>query len=369
MKWEGSRLKELANNKSISIQEIGKRVGVSRQTVNDWIGGQVPRGNHLLSLCRLFGINPGVLFADDFQNAISVPIHRQKMNSKITASTQKAALELSKEYLSIFKNCQRPEVVPVIRTQRNKDQTDVRQIAEKLRSWTGIPDDKPFDYGYTFKLAQTLGIHVIFRYFPGSIKSYAFYVKIHGHRVVFVNNATNILDLIFPLLHESVHAVRDEISSEGGYDEEEEAFCDSVAGCVQFPKSYVDLVYGAIRRLNKPQQVITLKSFAATYGHSLYGIVKAIEMLNPSFKLPVGGADSNLRKRFCTIGEEISSEKDVRKFLSSMHSLSPNFFNVVASQIDSISNRKLAEVLGLDSELDAGEIKAELQRSIASSQN
>ncbi|MFH1026053.1 MAG: XRE family transcriptional regulator [Nitrospirota bacterium] len=369
MKWEGLKLKELARSKRLSLQDLADGVGVSRQTVNDWIRGQVPKGNHLLLLCRLLGVNPNAVFSDEFENAISIPIHRQRMHSKITESTQKAALEFSKEYTNIFKNSKGSEILPVIRTQDNKDLNDAKKIAEKLRLLSKITEGKPFDYKHTFKLAEALGIHVIFRDFPASIKSYAFYIRIYDHRVVFVNNSTNVIDLIFPLLHESVHAVRDEINSEGEYDEEEEAFCDLVAGFIQFPPSYVELVYNAIKRLDKPQQVNTLKSFAATYSHSLYGIVKAIKSMKPGFELQVGGADANLRKEFPTIGKIISAGDDARKFLEIMHVLSKNFLNIVSGQIESISNRKLAEILGIDGELDAKEIRAEFLRQLPSSQN
>jgi hypothetical protein len=214
-----------------------------------------------------------------------------------------------------------------------------------------------------------LGIHVIFRDFPATIKSYAFYIKIHGHRVVFVNNSTNIIDLIFPLLHESVHAVRDEVNVEREYDEAEEAFCDLVAGFIQFPPPYVELAYNTIKRLAKPQQINTLKNFATNYGHSLYGIIKAIRVIEPDFELQVGGADANLRKQFPTIGKIIFAGDDARKFLQIMHTLSKNFLAIISEQLESLSNRKLAEVLGIDGELDAREIKAELLRELPSSRN
>jgi transcriptional regulator with XRE-family HTH domain len=369
MKWEGLKLKEFAKSKRLSLQNLADGVGVSRQTVNDWIKGQVPKGNHLLLLCKLLQINPNVFFSEDIENSISIPTHRQRMHSKITESTQKAALEFSKEYLGIFKNSKSSEILPVIRTQDNKDLNDAQKIAEKLRLLSGISEEKPFDYPHTFKLAEALGIHVIFRDFPVSIKSYAFYIKIHGRRVVFVNNSTNIIDLIFPLLHESVHAVRDETTSEGEYDEEEEAFCDVVAGFIQFPPSYVDLVYNTVKRLDKPQQINALKSFAAKYSHSLYGIVKAIKAIKADFELQVGGADANLRKKFPTIGEIILAGDDARKFLQIMHILSKNFLNIISDQIESISDRRLGEILGIESELDAREIKAELLRELPASQN
>lgn len=369
MKWEGSKLKEIAKTKKLSLQDLADGASVSRQTVNDWIRGQVPKGNHLLLLCKLLGTNPNAFFSDETGSAVSVPTHRQRMHSKITDSTQKAALDLSKEYLSVFKNSKGFEILPVVRTQDNRGTSEAKKIAERLRLLSGIPDDKPFDYTHTFKLAEALGIYVVFRDFPASIKSYAFYVKIYGHRVVFVNNSTNIIDLIFPLLHESVHAVRDEVTSSGDYDEEEEAFCDLVAGFIQFPPSYVELVYNTINGLSEAVQVNKLKYFAVKYSHSLYGIVKAIKTVEPDFELKVGGADANLRKQFPTIGKLIFSGDDVRKFLETMHVLSKNFFEIISQQIESISNRKLAELLGIESELDAREVKAELSRELSSSRN
>jgi len=369
MKWEGLKLKELAKSKKLSLQALAEGVGVSRQTINDWIKGQVPKGNHLLLLCKLLGANPGDFFSGDVENDISVPIHRQRMNSKITESTQKAALEFSREYLNIFRNSKSSEIIPVVRTQNGKSVGDARQVAEKLRLFSGIPEGKPFDYTHTFKLCQALGIHVIFRDFPASIKSYAFYIRMHGHRVVFVNDSTNIIDLIFPLLHESVHAVRDEVSPEGGYDEEEEAFCDLVAGFIQFPPSYVNLVYNTIKKLSKAQQVNTLKEFAGTNAHSLYGVVRAIQTIKPDFELQVGGADANLRKRFPTIGKVIFAGDDPRQFLQIMSTLSKNFLSIITDQIESISDRKLAEIFGIDGGLDGKEIKAELLRALPSSRN
>ena len=369
MKWEGFKIKELAKDRKLSLQNLADKAGVSRQTVNDWIRGQIPKGSHLLLLCNLLGTNPNIFFSDDPGNDISVPIHRQRMHAKITESTQAAALEFAKEYLSIFKNSKDPDILPVIRTQDSKALSDAKKIAEKLRLLSGIPEEKPFDYQHTFKLAEALGIHVIFRDFPASIKSYAFYIKIHEHRVVFVNNSTNIIDLIFPLLHESVHAVRDEINRNGQYDEAEEDFCDLVAGFVQFPPPYVEFVYNAIKKLDKPQQVNTLRSFAAKHSHSLYGIVKAIRVARPDFELQVGGADANLRKQFPTIGKIISAGDDARKYVNVMNKLSKNFLDLLSEQIESISNRKLAEILGIDGELDAKEIRAELIRGLSSSQN
>src|SRR5690606_15328195 len=146
-----------------------------------------------------------------------------------------------------------------------------------------ITDDRPMDYNSTFDLINKLGIYIIFTEFTQKIKSYAFYTEINKHRVIFVNNSTNVLDLIFPLLHETVHAIRDEdIFEENG---KEENFCDLVASHIQFPEGYLQLVYSTINDLSTGARINKLKNFAQKYGHSLYGVVKNIkEFIDPEFE-------------------------------------------------------------------------------------
>lgn len=87
---------------------------------------------------------------------------------------------------------------------------DVLGMAVELRQLTTPESPKrPLDYQHVFRLMDRLGICVVFRSFPEGLKDYAFYVRISTHRVICVNKRTNVLDLIHPLLHEVVHAVRD----------------------------------------------------------------------------------------------------------------------------------------------------------------
>lgn len=365
MKWEGQKIKPLASQKKISLQAIANTIGVSRQTVNDWIKGQIPKGNHLLQLCNLLEINPNLFFVDDSSNYLTMPVHRRRMNSNINSKTQAAAKELALEYINLYKNFKTSSILPVIRIREVNDQ-NARQIANELRNMSGISSDRPIDFEHTFSLLEKLGIYIIFKNFPSTLKSYAFYTNIIENRVVFINTKTNILDLIFPLLHEAIHAIRDEEQINNEYDEIEENFCDLIANYIQFPSSYIKMVYDTICDLNEPShQINTLKSFAKTNGHSLYGIVKSIKAQNIEFNLEVGGADSNLRKESPTIGKILSEKDEPRKYLKMVKKLSPLFMRVIEQQLNSLTNRKLKDLLNLDSELDAKQIRTELTFEIA----
>ena len=330
MKWKGLKIRKLANEKNISLQKLADLIGVSRQTVFDWIKGQIPKGNHLIMLCKIFQVKPESLFFDNTTDFISVPVHRTRKRAKITSEMQREAILLAKEYANFFKNYKSSEIVPVVRL-KERNLENARIIAKKLRSKSGIGVDKPIDYEHTFKLASDLGIYLIFKNFPDSIKGYAFYTKIHNHRVVLVNNYTNIIDLIFPLLHEFVHAIADEENTESIiiYEPEEEKLSDNVANFIQFPEKYVEMVYEFIKDEHPGIQINTLKKLAKSYAHSLYGIVEAIKLIEPTFELKVGGADTNLKRRFPAIGDILFEGYDPKKYVQKLKHFSKNFITSI----------------------------------------
>ena len=132
MEWIGSKIKDLTTENNISIVKLAEMAGVSRQTVNDWINGQIPKGNHLIFLCKLFKISPDYLFSQGFDGAISVPVHRTRKTAKVTPSMQKDALEMAKEYDLLFRNAPESEILPVMRGRNRSDET-AKKVAKELR--------------------------------------------------------------------------------------------------------------------------------------------------------------------------------------------------------------------------------------------
>ena len=361
MPWSGANLKALAKEKGITLTKLSELLKVSRQTITAWTKGKVPKGDHLIELSRVLEISPGYFFYDDeTQRTISVPMHRKRGVAKVTERTERDAFQLAKQYEKMFIEAPDPGLVPVLRA-KHRDDDNAKALAKKLRKLSGIEGHMPMDYKHTFYLLSLLSIVPIFRYFPSSVKGYAFYCRIDKHRVVFVNTSTNVLDLIFPLLHETIHAIHDE---EGGAidDSTEEEFCDLVANYIQFPTDYVQLVYDTIigRRINI--QINRLKEFAKKNSHSLFGIAKELKKLNPTLDFNVGGANTNLRKEFSTIGNILFDVEDVREHITRLKALSPLFVEILRNQIDNTTPRKTSEWLGLESMLDGKQVIDELKR-------
>jgi transcriptional regulator with XRE-family HTH domain len=364
MAWQGENLKELAKERGITITKLSEVLGVSRQTVTDWIKGQIPKGHHLIQLGKVLEANPSYFFPEEQHIPISIPLHRKRGVAKITEETEQESLQLALLYEKLYREAPDPGLVKVLRVE-NRDDQNAKAMANLLRDLSGIETHKPIDYQHTFHLLTSLNIVPIFRYFPENIKAYAFYCEIHKHRVVFVNNHTNVLDLIFPLLHEAIHATRDE---EGNLtnDPDEEEFCDKVANYIQFPDEYVKLIVDTISHRRASIQINMLKNFARDNSHSLFGIYKQLKAINPNIEKTVGqaigGADTNLKKEFPTIGNVLFHDGDARDYIETLNLLSPLLIKILLNQIGHATTRKYTEWLGLESTLDGKQAIGELKR-------
>jgi transcriptional regulator with XRE-family HTH domain len=363
MSFDGSIIREKAKVAGYSLTALAEKLQVSRQSVTTWIEGRVPRGRHLVELCKILGVRPDVFFTADLKTAISVPLHRAVRKKTITPAMTKASFEIASEYLNLFRQAPLSTMVPVVRVQE-RNIAAAKQCALQLRKMSGINDEKPMSYQGAFKLLAALNIYVVLRPFPPELTSdsYAFYSRITDQRVVFVNIDTNVLDLIFQLLHETVHAIRDESSDEIKSDAEE-SFCDKVAMFTQFPNYYVKTIVTAMNGCKPSSVVNMLKEFSADNGHSIYGLYYRLreEGLFPK-SLQIGGAAENLKKHFPTIREVLYRESDPRHFVKMLFELSPHFMNIVKNAIPGSTIRKVGEWLGLDSTIDIKTVVDEINR-------
>lgn len=362
MEWNGANIKHRVKEKGLTLKQLADSIGVTRQSINEWINGQLPKGSHLVALCKLLDTTPNAFFNVVSNGGITVPVHRAKAGAKVTPERQEYALEIAKEYSVFFRNVKEPRVVPVIRA-NDKSDSSAKAIAQQLRDLTDASKNEPITLEETFRLMEVLGIYVIIKEFPKTIKAYAFYTKIHSYRVVFVDYNTNAIDLNFALLHESIHAIRDEERVDSAYDKEEEAFCDLVANYVQFPASYIDFVYSSISQLPKSHQVNQLKTFGTKNVHALYGLTKQIGTRYADFSLNVAAAaDNNFRKEFKSIGDTLFTDNEPESYLDTLRYISPVFVNAVLEQYQGLSDRRIGDLLGIDNILDAKAVRHELEK-------
>ena len=90
------------------------------------------------------------------------------------------------------------------------------------------------------------------------------------------------------------------------------------------------MVYDVIKDLDIAIQINKLKTFGANYSQALYGIIKRIQSINPNFDLKIGGANTNLKKKFPTIGEILYRQNEPREYINAIKELSPLLHNELA---------------------------------------
>jgi len=364
MSWQGQHIKTLAKERSLTLKSVADQVGVSRQALNDWSKGKTPKGGHLLRLCKTLGVAPDVFFESERDSRVAVPMHRTRKTAKLNDSMQEEAKELASSYELFFREASDPGLVQSLRIFK-KTESEISKASFSLRKLGGVENDAPMNFHHVFSLVKDLGVNVVFSDFHEKIKAYAFYTKINNHRVVFVNFKTKIFDLIFCLLHEAIHSIRDESNAYGDsylYDSDEEDFCDQIASRAQLTDGYFSFVLEAIDGLSASTQLSQLAKFAVKNNHTMHAIQKRVKDKLPDFENKIYRVETNLRKSSPTVREYFFKAKDARDYIELWKSVSPIYLEHVIEQSENISHRRLCELLSIDSELDAIEAKAELVR-------
>jgi len=232
MKWRGEKLKELVKAQALTQEAFSKAVGVTRPTYNAWINGQVPKGIHLIKIWKALGVKAEDLF-DLSPDAVQIlPLHRKRGTAKNTETSDKATRTLAESFAGLFDDTDVPSlqlVAPI------RSDAAAENVAAEMRRLMGLENaNTPPTFQQVMQLLDQLQVCAILTSFPKEIKDYAFYTQLRGSRVVFINTDTSVLDLVFPVLHEAVHAIRPVLESNAQEEiDREEDFCDKVASLVQ----------------------------------------------------------------------------------------------------------------------------------------
>lgn len=367
MEWNGNKLKQRVEGSGFTQEVFSKKVGVTRTTYNAWITGQVPKGIHLIRIWDVLDLEPDALFEPTRPSVRVVPSHRKRGAAKATPETNQAATVLAESFAGFFEEADAP-VLQLVAPQRTPEAAV--KLAQEMRKLMGLGDGHtPPSVRQVFALLEKLGVYVIFAKFPAAVKDYAFYTQIKGNRVVFANLSTNELDLIFPLIHEAVHAVRNVCPGEGKtWEQEEDTFCDKVAGLVQFPDGYVADVQSTLRVCKPGHLIEALKGYAERHQHVMYGLVLRLveegSLPKPKDMRPYHMADAALRKGHGSLRDLPLKPGHVSSFLDTVRTCSPLWFKVLQRQVGGLTVSRLAECLDL-SYADAKSVMEELSVSKA----
>lgn len=359
------KLKAALSEKGFTQEGLAKELGVTRSTISEWLNGKIPSGKHLLKLAWVLKLSLDSFFSYQ-EESISVPQHRLKGNAKLKHEYIDEAIELAKNFLFLFSELDEPDYSGQI-SFHGKTKDVAIKIAKILRERVSVPKDKPISYGNVFEIAAKLGIFIVFVDFEKT-SSYAAHTQILKHNVIMVNKKTNMLDLIFIVLHEIGHSIcADNLNGDvNGIDEEK--FCDLIASYTQLPEPYIDNIYEACSG-EKPANIInTLKIYSRENYHAMYGVFKRIkEKYKDDLSLQkvknIGGANTNLVKTFYSLEKIFTETNNPFEYIELFKNLSPKYFDAILKKIEEkkITKRRLAELILYNPKILIDEIYAVLK--------
>jgi len=363
MKWLGNQLKNAIKQAQKTQESFANDINVSRVTVNAWIKGQVPRGIELMKICRNLGMSPDLFFEDDV--AFSCPRHRPKAHAKITESRQHLAEQMITSFHDVFRGNFSNMLTPSLSYTRDSDPA---RLAKELRECSGLVGDGPLRLQDVFNLAKYLGIFIVPIPFDPELKSSALYTFIdHHNKVIFIDNKTFLLDMVYFILHEICHAIINNTSND--YDDKEEEFCEKTAGLAQYSDCYIQKIYSMIKLKGRYKGVVVnlLKEYSVKNHHSLFGIAKAIDiMYGTEWGGIVAPATTKMKKEnqaSNNLESLLLSQDNPHDFLRRFKSISPLYLDqVILKKYKSVTDRRLSELFGLANVLDGNDMRKELER-------
>ncbi len=358
--WQGNKLREALNKSNFTVTDFASKLSVSRQAANDWMNGTVPKGIHLIKLCKLLNININSLFLDE-DNFVTMPKNRLNRNVQQNAKRDEKSLDFCKSFAYLFSNNKNPIETKQIDF-RERTSEMAMEIAAMLRSSIEIREDDPILYKHLFQLLDSLGIFVIIAEFP--IKSSAMYAQIHTHHVIFINIDNKINDTIFYTLHEIAHCLceMNRYANISGINEEE--FCDLVASYSQLPDKYIEKEYHNIKNEKNVGMIINyLKIQARINTHALHGFWKRLKKSHPNFgsEISVHGADANLRKEFDSLNNLFERCEVLKQHVELFNLFSRRLLILIKNKYNSkeISIRAIQNLLLLKDYVDAESVAKE----------
>lgn len=362
MSWQGQNIKTIAKEKSLTLTRVAELVGVSRQAINDWMNGQIPSGSHLVRLCKVLEIPADALFvpeADSHTTILDQVLKAAKNNEIFRRQIE----SITSIYEIFFRQASGPGLVQNLRA-CNTTNKEVLRGAKALRCLSGLTGDEPMEFDHIFTLMEKLGINLIFTEFKKTIDRHSFGANINNHRVVFVDLDVRVLDLVSVILWEAIHAIRDENNvycPYNAFDKDEESFCDSVATNTQLTDTYILFLSNLINGYDLKAMLLILEKFALKNNHTTYDVQKRITQHTANIIKTSDCNDENIREKTKTAREYFFKHNNARDYVRKLRYTSSVFVRNLSEQIDAISPRKLCELLCIDSELDAIEIRSELK--------
>lgn len=273
----------------ISASALADQLGVSRQTVSNWLNGRdLPRPDKLLRLSLALNLPFDQLVGTEQAPSAPVVAYRMSTNRKARdahyerAVAKGEALEALVPHLP-FDTFVQPE-------QLKNPQADwgyVQSVARSLRAGLGLDDSDHLWFNHLigrFKELQSVIVPVLWgKQESHHANALHIYLPQHASTWVYLNLDSNAFDFMFWMAHELAHAYTSALcGTDAGED-----FADMLASALLFPEPCAKVVYETLSGVRGQQALIEAIVSEALERHiSVYTVFKQINAYAMHHGLP-----------------------------------------------------------------------------------
>nr|PZN44247.1 MAG: DNA-binding protein [Bacillota bacterium] len=232
------RLRQWREHLGLTQEDLGKAVGVARQTIAAWESGETsPTLTQLFRLARAMTVPLDALLGEPASDDAAI-LFRADDPAALAPELRAAVARKVADYAEVERLAGETPAVPPACPVEGYDPDQIEEIARRVRNWLGLDDGPLFDVSWL----ETIGIKVIFQDLPDQVSGFSAFNDAWGVAII-VNRRHPGERQIFTLLHELGHAIlhRKEFNtaheaSQGRRDPREKA-ANHFAGAVLLPTS------------------------------------------------------------------------------------------------------------------------------------
>ena len=276
-----TRIRELRERLDLNQDQLGQRVGVTRQTIAAWEGGQRdPSITQFTRLALELRVPVEVLFPADISSTkTAVHLLFRADNANVLSETDQDLLtRRASDYAFIERLVGLLPLIPEARPLIDYEEDAVEQVARETRDWLGVADAP---LGDVFALIERKGLKVIRERLPSRVWGFSAYTEEWGG-VIFVNTRAEGREIpterqYFTALHELGHLIfhRREYTQPSppvGKKDPREAAADHFAGAVLLPAAALkaELRQYRGRWLPEPLLIDIKKRYGVSVGTILF---------------------------------------------------------------------------------------------------
>lgn len=198
-----TRIQEFRELAGLSQQQLGERVGVTRQTVAAWEkGDREPSVLQLARIARELHVSLDALIGAEADEE-AILLFRADEPGVLSGGLRQLLSDKAEGYAAIERLAGELSVLPESRPLDDYDPHLVEQVARETRDWLGV-EDAPL--GDVSALLEGKGLKVILHRLPDEVSGFSAYTEAWGGIIV-VNSGHALERQYFTCLHELGHLI------------------------------------------------------------------------------------------------------------------------------------------------------------------